>query len=191
MATECTVAECERPAIARGYCTSHYARWNRYGDPLVRYRDRYATPEESFAGRAQRAASGCLEWHGSRYPNGYGQISVKGRNVLAHRYAWERSHGPIPEGIQIDHTCFNRACVDVAHLRMATRVQNGRNLQGARRTNRSTGIRGVDIMRGKYIRGRVHVDGKELSRMFPTVEAAAEWVREQRAALYGEFQGRG
>jgi len=30
----CSIAGCETGIRARGYCASHYARWNRYGNPL-------------------------------------------------------------------------------------------------------------------------------------------------------------
>lgn len=191
MATECTVADCARPHIAKGFCRSHYAAWRRHGDPLIKMRDRYATPEESFAARTRKSPSGCLEWIGTRYPNGYGEISVGGKKVLAHRYAWQRVHGEIPPSADIDHTCWNKACVNVEHLRPATRVQNNRNYSGAKSTNLSTGIRGVSISKRGHIRGRVHYEGREIGKMFQTVDEAADWVRAKRDELYGEFAGRG
>ena len=191
MATDCSVEDCGRKRYVRGFCQRHYTAWLRYGDPLKYQRIRCSTPEQSFELRTERSESGCLEWTGTRYRNGYGQIWDGAKNALAHRYAWERENGPIPDGMQIDHACFNRACVEITHLRVASRVENGRNIQGAKSTNLSTGVRGVDIMKGKYVRGRVHVGGKEISRSFPTVDAAAEWVRAMRAEHYGEFKGVG
>lgn len=35
---KCTVAECDLPEVARGYCQKHYKRWRRYGDPNFRVR---------------------------------------------------------------------------------------------------------------------------------------------------------
>lgn len=35
---------------------------------------------------------------------------------LAHRWAWEFWNGPIPAGLQVDHLCFNKGCVNPAHL---------------------------------------------------------------------------
>ena len=70
---------------------------------------------------------GCWEFTGFILPQGYGQL---GRNLLAHRIAWEVANGrPVPTGLVIDHTCHNadlncrddsacrhRRCVNPAHL---------------------------------------------------------------------------
>lgn len=76
--------------------------------------------------------SGCLRWQGPRDPEGYGRIFG---GSLAHREAWERANGPIPEGLTIDHVaargCRWRDCVLVAHLEPVTRAENirrGRNI---------------------------------------------------------------
>jgi len=61
-------------------------------------------------------ASGCLRWQGPHHTRGYGRLGKR----YAHRMAWEREHGPIPEGLTIDHVldrgCVWRDCVEVAHL---------------------------------------------------------------------------
>ena len=57
--------------------------------------------------------------------NGYGRLRVNGKNHMAHRWAWEKVNGPIPEGLTIDHLCFNRACIEPAHMRIVTRAANG------------------------------------------------------------------
>ena len=106
-----------------------------------------------------RVAKGdiCWEWQGNIQPKGYGMTSAifegKRRMVLAHRAAWFLAHGAIEHGIQIDHTCFNRACVRVDHLRLATAKQNNENRSGPQKNNR-VGIRGVS-KRGDRWRARV------------------------------------
>jgi hypothetical protein len=62
--------------------------------------------------------SDCVRWHGHIKANGYGQAHVNRRPVYAHRLAWERANGPIPDGAQVHHRCGNRACVNVAHLEL-------------------------------------------------------------------------
>lgn len=62
--------------------------------------------------------NGCWIWGGKlRY--GYGQVSVGRRHEgkkRAHRWAYELLHGPIPDGLTLDHLCRVRSCVNPAHL---------------------------------------------------------------------------
>ena len=66
-------------------------------------------------------------WDGPIEASGYGRDGHK----KAHRVAWERVHGPIPEGHHIHHVCRNRACVNVAHLELLPASEHLR-LHGAR-----------------------------------------------------------
>jgi len=108
----------------------------------------YVKPAESAAERAARfwrkveKTSGCWNWKAGRNGSGYGQFSVFGREVQAHRVAYELSIGPIPDGQLLDHTCHNLTCVNPAHLRFATTKQNAENRESGNRNSRSW-IRGV------------------------------------------------
>lgn len=62
----------------------------------------------------------CWVWLAARGTGGYGLIKVAGRMRMAHRYVFENLVGPIPEGLQIDHLCRNRPCVNPAHLEAVT-----------------------------------------------------------------------
>jgi hypothetical protein len=44
--------------------------------------------------------------------------------MQAHRFMWELFNGPIPEGMQIDHLCFNPGCVRYDHLELVTPREN-------------------------------------------------------------------
>lgn len=68
--------------------------------------------------------TGCYLWTAPDNGNGYGRISISGRNVYAHRYAYERWVGAIPEDLVVDHICNNRACVNPDHLRVTTNRKN-------------------------------------------------------------------
>ena len=66
----------------------------------------------------------CWEWHGAKVGQGYGAVTVAGQTLLAHRVSYEFYVGPIPEGLQIDHLCRNRACVNPDHLEAVLQKAN-------------------------------------------------------------------
>lgn len=68
----------------------------------------------------------CEEWQGQRDHHGYGRVrgpSKDGR-LRAHRVAWERVYGPIPQGLEVLHRCDNPPCCRVEHLFLGTRRDN-------------------------------------------------------------------
>jgi HNH endonuclease len=67
----------------------------------------------------------CIVWTGATTSNGYGQFSLNTKKMIpAHRYTYERLHGPVTQGLELDHLCRNRACVNPGHLEMVTHKIN-------------------------------------------------------------------
>ena len=188
----CTIDGCTSPVYikSRGLCNAHNIRRRRYGDPLAGGPTHYRDPEGAFKARTKRDGE-CLIWAGAKSASGYGTLKAHGADTLAHRYAWERRHGPIPEGVWIDHICYRRDCVEESHLRLATPQQNNRNQPGSRRGRAIP--RGVYLDRrtGKYY-VQVRADGETHYGGAHTDPWDAGKVAEAiRRDLFGEFAGRG
>src|SRR5574343_1677663 len=85
--------------------------------------------------RTTPTQAGCWEWTMGTDSSGYGVMAVKlvdgpgrygWRASRVHRIVWTATHGPIPDGMVIDHTCCNRLCCNPAHLQVVTQAENVR-----------------------------------------------------------------
>jgi len=86
------------------------------------------TIEERFWPKVNRAADDeCWVWEAAIHTSGYGAIGEggkHGRMLMAHRVAYELLVGPIPVGLELDHLCRNRRCVNPSHLEPVTSSEN-------------------------------------------------------------------
>jgi hypothetical protein len=91
--------------------------------------------------------SGCFLWVGTVTPKGYARYYLNGENFAAHRYAYTVEYGPIAEGLEIDHRCSVRSCVNPRHLEAVPHDENIR---------RGNGFAAVNIRKTHCPRGHVY-----------------------------------
>jgi HNH endonuclease len=72
----------------------------------------------------------CWTWQWNKSNGGYaltgaGQVN-KGESRYVHRRDWTRIHGPVPPGMELDHLCRVRSCINPDHLEPVTKKENAR-----------------------------------------------------------------
>lgn len=68
--------------------------------------------------------SGCHVWLGASTNGGYGHLKYENKYYLAHRVTYIHRYGAIPEGLDLDHLCRVRCCVNPDHLEPVSRREN-------------------------------------------------------------------
>jgi hypothetical protein len=120
----CSVIGCEKAVFAKGWCGAHYAKWRKYGDPLVVKQAQLHG--KTLRGRFEqytKKSEGCWLWIGHRDPNGYGRLNVQGVPMLAHRLSWTLHNGDVGDAYVL-HKCDNPQCVSPWHLFLGTQSDN-------------------------------------------------------------------
>lgn len=114
------------------------------------------TTKERFLSKVEvNKITGCWEWEATTLRNGYGQIWVKDKMVLAHRVAYILYVGALLPGKQIDHICHNRKCVNPKHLELVTPKENINRGVGNVHKGKTHCIRGHEFTKeNTYDRGR-------------------------------------
>lgn len=123
----CAFAGCEERATGRGWC------------PLVRATSAggvFRAPEERFWSKVDKDGptpilcpelGPCWIWTAS-LNKGYGQAAwgTPSKMRQAYKVAYELLVGPVPEGLDLDHLCETKPCVNPAHLEPVTHAENVR-----------------------------------------------------------------
>lgn len=116
MGLSCAVEICEGQTKAFGLCNVHYQRVRRNG------RSELKSLQERFWEKVNKTET-CWLWTASSV-DGYGGFRVGEKMQRAHRVAYEWEIGRVPDGLELDHLCRTRLCVNPAHLEPVTRQEN-------------------------------------------------------------------
>ncbi len=123
----------------------------------------------------------CWEWIANAQSRGYGLFWNEGRNVFAHRFAWESENGPMPLWLHGCHHCDNKRCVRPSHIFAGTQSEN---IQDCSDKGRLVILRGVDHPGARltpeqvrFIRDNPHIPLTVLGRKFGVMHSTVGKVR--------------
>lgn len=158
----CAVEGCGKTISRRGWCSAHYSRFIRHGDPLAGGNGRGHVAAYLQEVVLTYAGDDCLIWPFSRHvDHGRAQIRVGGKTRSVHRIVCEHVNGPTPSSDhQAAHSCGrgHEGCVSPRHLDWKTpsenngdKVRHGTAPRGERSTNRK--LSAIEVEQIRALRG--------------------------------------
>lgn len=175
----CSINGCEKAVLARGWCSTHYSRWNKHGDPLTSMSTPHGAPLAFIEYAKAHTGEECLQWPFARNSNGYGHLYLEdGTGISAAKYMCMVVHGDPPSlAHETAHSCGkgHLACINPNHLRWATHVENLRD----------------KVVHGTHLQGEKHGASKLTSREVVEIVRLSSEGKTQRAvaAQFGVSKG--
>jgi hypothetical protein len=118
----CSISGCDKKRYGHGWCNMHWSRWRRHGDPETPS-NQGLEPMTRFLSKVN-VDGPCWEWVGQLNAQGYGVFSFRRKDESAHRWLYQQLVATVPDGLELDHLCRNRACVNPDHLEPVTHKVN-------------------------------------------------------------------
>lgn len=137
----CQDCGAEPKSLSRGRCQTCYARHIRAMKQAGTFEPRYKGSrhnrpvKDRVLEKTTPGWGGCIIWTGGK-SDGYGMIGINGRERVVHRVLYEILVGPVPDGLELDHTChtesldcpggrcIHRRCINPHHLEPVTSEEN-------------------------------------------------------------------
>lgn len=126
----CEVVDCNVPQLCKGMCRPHRRRVLLYGSPHER-RMLYGEPlaVRLFA-KVRVAENGCWLFEPAVKVAWYGKVKTDWGAANVHVIVWNWLRGPVPDGLELDHLCRNKACCNPDHLEAVSHKENCRRGRG-------------------------------------------------------------
>lgn len=123
---ECVIVGCENDGNSHGFgwCQKHYRRYQRHGSPFASSRIVGNDITRFWSYVTPGAKEDCWEWTGGTSLDGYGILRINNATAYMPRFAYELLREPIPVGLEPDHLCRSRICVNPWHLEPVTHKEN-------------------------------------------------------------------
>ena len=179
---KCKIGGCSGVSIAKELCNKHYLRIKNYGSSDLPEKPKKTIQEVLLSG-ALKTPDGCLVWRKS-LRCGYGRFSYGGKSYSAHIASFLVNGGVVGYGLQVNHKCNNRACIEPNHLYAGTQKDNMRDMEISGRAKR---LRGESSGRSKLKLFEVHEirlssdSGASLARKYNVSESLIRAVRQRKA----------
>lgn len=129
--------------------------------------------------KVRKEESGCWEWTGSHWDNGYGRLMINRKRCKAHRVSYLIHNGNLPPDRLVCHHCDNPGCVNPAHLFLgniadnsADMVNKGRSLRGCK--NHKAVLKEEDV---QYIRANPGVPLATLALKYGVAKQTIAYAR--------------
>jgi len=120
----CSINNCERPVLCKGWCGLHYDRDRKGIDMNKPIPAPFGAGFDFIVSLIFYTGDDCVNWPYSQ-ADGYGKLKYKGKTFTASRLLLQLIYGEdAVKGMDSAHSCHNRLCCNPNHLRIATRKSN-------------------------------------------------------------------
>lgn len=148
--------------------------------------DKFLAIQNRFWSKVEKKeANDCWNWQANKTYNGYGQLSICGKGVRAHRFSYEMHHNrKIAPGLIVMHTCDNPACVNPAHLVEGTVHENIQDKVNKNRQARLPGERNGNSKLTEQqvleIREKIDKSNQELAELYSVSKKSINNIRNNK-----------